>query len=255
MAKRRMFNLSVVDDDVFLSMPASAQALYFHLGMRADDDGFITPLKVMRAVGVNQDDLGILIAKKYVLPFDSGVVVIKAWPVQNSVKKDRYIPTTYQKEFKQLTFNEWGAYTFKRKSQTQLLDVNSNTTLNRGKDDYKQQNGSQVEPQYRLGKVSIGYNSTNARAREAWFDFWKQTTGIDQRRDNMYNHAALVKLLERFKPDELKQLIMIANTAHSEKYAPKQTRVADFYQLEQHADDILVWGKGKITAKKGIVKI
>jgi hypothetical protein len=123
MAKRRIFSLTIVDDDVFLSMPISAQALYFHLGMRADDDGFITPLKVMRAVGANQDDLNILIAKRYVLAFNSGVVVVKHWLINNTIRGDRYHKTTYQHELSQLTTNEWGGYSEIDKITTKVLEL------------------------------------------------------------------------------------------------------------------------------------
>lgn len=258
MAKKRMFSATIVEDDVFLDMPPTSQNLYFHLCMNADDDGFVSPKKVMRMCTATQDDLRLLIAKRYVLIFDSGVVVIKHWPAQNAIRKDRYIATSYQKELKQLTLNEWGVYTERRAAQASLLDVDNDTTDNRGQVEPKATNGNQMATQVRLGKVRLDNNKPTAREREEqWFDFWKQTTGIDQRRDNYYNRGALQKLLERFKPDELKQLIAIASAAQADKYAPKGTKVSDFYQLEMHADDVLVWGKGKVltTAKKQIRRI
>jgi hypothetical protein len=111
MAKKRMFNLVIVESDEFLDMPLSSQALYFHLSMAADDYGFISPKRVMRMIGANEDDLKLLIYKRYVLQFESGVVVIKHWQVNNTIRKDRSNPTTYSKELKTLTFNEFGAYT------------------------------------------------------------------------------------------------------------------------------------------------
>lgn len=90
MAERRMFAMSVVDSDEFLDMPSSAQNLYFHLSIRADDDGFITPRKVMRLVRASDDDLRILMAKKFIIPCESGVVAIRHWKVNNHIRNDRY---------------------------------------------------------------------------------------------------------------------------------------------------------------------
>ena len=102
MAERRMFAKSVIDSDEFLDMPQEAQLLYFHLSMRADDDGFITPKKVMRLIGARDDSLKILIAKSFIVPFSSGVIVIKHWAINNLIRKDRYVPTIYQEEKKEL---------------------------------------------------------------------------------------------------------------------------------------------------------
>ena len=103
MAERRMFAKSVIDSDEFLDMPQEAQLLYFHLSMRADDDGFITPKKVMRLIGAREDALKILIAKSFIRPFDSGVIVIKHWAINNLIRKDRYTPTIYQTEKQSLS--------------------------------------------------------------------------------------------------------------------------------------------------------
>lgn len=111
MAQRRMFSLSVVDTDKFSEMPLSAQALYFHLGMHADDDGFIgSPKKIQRAIGCCDDDMRLLVAKQFIVPFNSGVVVISDWKLNNSIKSDRYKPTIYQAERKLLTSADNGRY-------------------------------------------------------------------------------------------------------------------------------------------------
>lgn len=112
MANRRMFSLAVVDTDKFLDMPISAQCLYFHLGMHADDDGFVSsPKKIIKSTGCNNDDLRILVSKEYIIPFDSGVVVITDWKQNNYIQKDRYTPTIYTKYRRNLEeFN--GKYVF-----------------------------------------------------------------------------------------------------------------------------------------------
>lgn len=112
MAERRMFAKTIIDSDAFLDMPLSTQALYFHLSMRADDDGFINnPKKIQRMVGGVDDDLKLLIAKRFIIPFESGIVVIKHWKIHNYIQKDRYKPTVYKEERSRLTQKENGAYT------------------------------------------------------------------------------------------------------------------------------------------------
>jgi hypothetical protein len=103
MAKRRMFSMDVIDTDKFLEMPMSSQLLYFHLAMRADDDGFISsPKRILRLIGASEDDLRVLMSKQYVIPFDSGVCVIRHWKIHNYIQSDRYHKTMYTEEKKQL---------------------------------------------------------------------------------------------------------------------------------------------------------
>lgn len=104
-----MFSMDVVNTDIFLDLPISSQALYFHLGMRADDDGFVSsPKRVTTMIGANLDDLKLLIAKGFVLQFDSGIIVITHWKVNNYLRADRYCPTLHQIEKESLTDNENG---------------------------------------------------------------------------------------------------------------------------------------------------
>ena len=103
MAEKRMINKSIIDSDLFLEMPLSTQALYFHLILRADDDGFVSnPKKIMRMIGVDDESIRILISKSYIIPFESGVIVIKHWRVHNCIQKDRYKETIYLEEKQQL---------------------------------------------------------------------------------------------------------------------------------------------------------
>ena len=111
MAERRMFSKSVIDSDMFIDMPLSAQALYFHLSMRADDDGFVNnPKKIQRMIGASDDDCKILIAKKFIIPFESGIVVIRHWKIHNYIQKDRYKETVYLDEKSQIATDRTGAY-------------------------------------------------------------------------------------------------------------------------------------------------
>ncbi len=152
MANKRMFSLDVVDTDRFIEMPATSQNLYFHLGMRADDDGFVSsPKKIMKMLGCGNDDLRILIERKYAIPFESGVIVLSDWNVNNNkIKGDRYKPTRFQNELSTLTLDN-AVYRLKN---TMELSWN--------------RNGSTMEPQNRLDKNRIDntYAHQDARVSE-----------------------------------------------------------------------------------------
>lgn len=112
MAEKRMFTQKIVDSDAFLDMPLSTQALYFHLNMRADDDGFVNnPKRIQRTIGASEDDLKLLIAKRFLIGFESGVIVIKHWRMHNTLRKDRYNPTQYQEELALLEVKDNNSYT------------------------------------------------------------------------------------------------------------------------------------------------
>lgn len=122
MAERRMFAKTIIDSDAFLDMPLSAQSLYFHLSMRADDDGFINnPRKIQRMIGASDDDLKLLIMKNFIIPFESGIVVIKHWKIHNYIRGDRKKETVYPEEMAMLEEKENGAYTFR--SDIPVLEV------------------------------------------------------------------------------------------------------------------------------------
>lgn len=139
MADRRMFSKKIVDTDAFLDMPSTARLLYYDLAMRADDEGFIgSPKGVMRTTGASNDDMNILIMRKFVIPFDSGVVVIRHWKIHNYIQNDRFKPTVYVEEKAQLSKGSDNAY---------QVDTN------------RIQNVSSLDTQVRLGKDSKGKDS------------------------------------------------------------------------------------------------
>lgn len=112
MAHKRMFSKDITESDAFADMPLSTQALYFHLGMEADDDGFVNNAKkIQRGIGASPDDLNLLIAKNFIIPFKSGVVVIKHWRINNTLRNDRKNDTKYSEEMSLLTVKKNGAYT------------------------------------------------------------------------------------------------------------------------------------------------
>ena len=140
MAIRRMLSKKIIDTDAFMDMPLSTQALYMHLVMNADDDGFVgSPKKVMRSIGCMNDDIKILLGKRFILDFDSGVIVIKHWKIHNLIRHDRYTETTYIQEKSLLIENENKSYTEVNKAINHVVIPN----------------GNQMAPQVSIGKVSL----------------------------------------------------------------------------------------------------
>lgn len=128
MAERRMFAKTIIDSDPFLDMPLSTQALYFHLSMRADDDGFINNAKkIQRMIGASDDDMRMLAAKRFIIPFETGIVVIKHWKIHNYIRGDRKKDTVYPEEMSQLVEKENGAYSLKSEEPV-LLEAPSDET-------------------------------------------------------------------------------------------------------------------------------
>lgn len=129
MAERRMFSKTVVESDAFLDMPSSTQALYLHLGMNADDDGFLNaPKRIQRESGASDDDIKLLIAKGFLIPFESGVVVIRHWKVNNYIQKDRYRKTICKKEESMLSMNENREYVLNSSEQLQIAEPTPDLT-------------------------------------------------------------------------------------------------------------------------------
>lgn len=193
MAKRRMFTIKIVDSDAFLDMPLSAQALYFHLSMRADDDGFVNnPKKIQRMIGASDDDARILIAKKFILIFESGVIVIKHWKMHNYIQSDRYEPTAYVDEKNKLTVNENKSYSLREPEAVKSLE--STECIH---------NVSKMDAQVRIGKVSIDKVSidTYAQISDAFnaicMSYPKVTRLTDKRKQKIRSR------LESFSQEEL----------------------------------------------------
>ena len=149
MAERRMFSKVITDTDTFLEMPLSTQALYFHLAMHADDEGFVSsPKRIMRETKASEDDFKLLIVKRFILTFDSGIVVIKHWKIHNLIQKDRFKETTYLEEKATLTLDRKNAYV--ERLETKCI-----------------QSGNEVLPQVSIGKDSIGKDSLKEDAPQS----------------------------------------------------------------------------------------
>lgn len=173
MARKRMFSILIVDSDAFLDMPLSAQALYFHLNMRADDDGFIGNAKrIQRMIGSNDDDLKLLVGKRFLIPFEDGVLVIKHWRIHNTILSDRYTPTVYVEEKAMICEKDNKAYTLGRVNSLETkckqndnpdigldigLDLDTDKGIDKGidKDKRKSINYQQIADMYNNTCVSF----------------------------------------------------------------------------------------------------
>lgn len=166
--QRRMFSPKIVDSDAFLDMPQTSQLLYFHLAMRADDDGFVgNPKKILRMIGGNDDDMKVLIGKRFILTFESGIIVIKHWKIHNLIRSDRYKETQYLEEKSSLIEKENGSYTELNKG---LLNGTQNVIPN----------VNHRVSQVRLGKVRLGKvsESTPAEISKSFFEGGKHYDDI-----------------------------------------------------------------------------
>ena len=188
MAERRMFAKTIIDSDAFLDMPVTARLLYYDLAMRADDDGFVnSPKKIMRMVGASQDDMGILCMRKFIIPFDSGVVVIKHWRIHNYIRKDTYKETNYKDEKALLELDENHAY--RMNDGLHLVSVDEPSTQDRlgkdrlGKDrlgeDRERVNFQQIAEIYNDTCVSFPRLTTMSEARKKAIKARLKTYSVD----------------------------------------------------------------------------
>lgn len=141
MAEKRMFSKKIIDTDWFMDMPASTQNLYFHLSMRADDDGFVaSPRRIIKLVGASEDDFKLLLVKKFVIAFDSGVCVITDWRINNYLRNDRYTETIYQEEKKMLQQDTNGKYELGIPSGIPLVSTDNSISNSKSNSNYNSRN-------------------------------------------------------------------------------------------------------------------
>ena len=200
MAQRRMFSLKIVSSDAFLDMPTSSRELYFQLGMYADDDGFVNPKKIIRMIGASDDDIKVLIGKRFLLPFENGVVVIKHWLVNNLIRKDFYQETIYLEQKNSLEVKENKAYTECKQN------VNNLDTQDRiGKD--------------RIGKDSEGYvscfdrfwNSYPKRENKKGCEEKWKSKKLDSKIDEVLSFIEKAKGTDRWKKGFVKAPLVFIN--------------------------------------------
>lgn len=200
MAERRMFAKTIIDSDSFLDMPLTTQALYFHLSMRADDEGFINnPKKIQRMIGASEDDLKLLIAKSFIIPFESGIVVIKHWKIHNYIRGDRLHATKYTEEKALLNVKGNGSYTISNDlCQTSVSQVSG-----------------KLDTEVRLGKDSIGKDSINSCS--SFEHVWKLYPRHDEKKRAYECYTA--RLNSGYSEEELLQ----ATEAYAKECEERQT--------------------------------
>lgn len=266
-----MFSLSVVDTDWFLDLPLSTQALYFHLNMRADDDGFVdAPNSIVRKIGASKNDFDLLLAKRYILQFDSGIIVIKHWRMHNSIRQDRIKHTQFQDELKQLRIKENGSYTDNFEGLSTKCQPNGNQMTTNGSQngvlDIDIDLGLDIDiDKKEIYKENLGETSsldvTLKPKKHKYGSYgWIQLT------DLQYN-----KLVEEFTKDKLDNYInaldeYVQSTGNKNKYKDwnlvlRKAIRENWFKLEtnsqevkvgnknvkvknyQHASDEIVWNK------------
>lgn len=203
MAQRRMFSKKIVDTDLFIEMSPTAKLLYFYLNMSADDDGFVGNPKTIKLVsGATDDDLKILVAKQFIIPFESGVIVIKDWKIHNYIQKDRYSKTQYTDEKSQLVVEENGTY-------TRCI-----------------QNVSKLDTQDRLGKDRLGKDSKTIMSDKSddvipyseIIEYLNEKTGRSFRNVDANKKLIKARWNDGYKLDDFKTVIdnMVANWSGKE---------------------------------------
>lgn len=245
MAQRRMFTLQIVDSDAFLDMPQSSQLLYFHLAMRADDDGFVgNPKKIMRVVGTNEDDLKVLLTKRFLLAFENGVVVIKHWRMHNYIQSDRYKETQYLELKNGLTVKDNGAYT------ERIQDV------------------SKMDTQVRLelGKDRLGKKAADAAPLKEMFKFSNEDLELAQllveritantptfKAPNVPQWAEQVRLMRERDSRTIEQIRFLIDWCQKDHFW--QANILSTKKLREKFDVLVAQVKRSKTSKSDIQEI
>ena len=193
MAQRRMFSKKIVETDFFMEMSPTAKLLYFYLNMSADDDGFVGNPKTIKLIsGATDDDLKILIAKQFIIPFDSGVIVIKDWKIHNYIQKDRYNQTQYLDEKKQLLVEENGTYT---KCIQDVSSLDTQVRLGKSKD--------------RLGKNNntMSDKSDDVIPYSEIISYLNEKTGRSFRTTEAHKRFIKARWNENYKLDDFKRVV------------------------------------------------
>lgn len=240
---RRMFSPQIVDSDAFLDMSPSAQNLYFHLGMRADDDGFVgNPKKVLRMIGGNDDDLKLLMAKRFILTFASGVIVIKHWRINNLVRKDWYRPTQYIEEKSKLFLKENGSYT---DDSGAGIPVTVSLT-----------SSVQVRPR-RLGKVRLGKVSKILASRSdaglitSLIDIFKEVNPTEAPKwyANTTQRSAADRLIVEYGYDKVSRAAKLLPKTNNIPYFPTITTIDQLSKKWTQLDAAFQKKKGEQISK------
>lgn len=199
MKDHRMFSLYVIDSDAFLDMSLSAQAVYFHLCMRADDDGFVNnPKKIQRMIGASDDDLKLLMAKQFVIPFDTGVIVIRHWRVHNTIRKDMYKPTLCQQESEQIETDSTKTYQLRNVYVTDSLrERDGNVPLREDKIREDKISKDNIPPKGGVGENEISQSSLSEPVKEKMIEFLEYRKEIKKPYKSTKSIRSLISQIEK----------------------------------------------------------
>lgn len=226
MANKRMISLQITDTDAFLDMPATSQLLYFHLTIRADDEGFVSnPKKISRLIGIQNDDLKVLIAKRFVLEFESGVVVIKHWLIHNTIRMDRFNKTVYQKEKNSLTVKENKAYT-ELATKGQPIGNQKTTQVKLSK--------------VKLSKVKLNYSEKDKILTDLLYKLIKQNYPFLKEKDYSKDYAEMNKL-NRIDEWEYKQIEFIIRWSQRDNFWKQNIR--SVIKLRKQFENLVIRAK------------
>lgn len=246
MAERRMFAKTIIDSDAFLNMPSSSQNLYFHLGMRADDDGVVNnPRTIMRMIGASNDDMNLLISKKFVIVLEETIIIIKHWRINNYIQKDRYVPSKYKELIDNLSLDENNAYTAKNeqciqgvsKTDTECIQGVSTGKVSIGKD-------SVVLKENIIKEKKQPFSPKIPQELQELFDYWNSKGIVVHRTINEKMVQLLKKALDLYGQAQIKQAIenysMVLND--STYYFKTRWTIGDFVKQTNALPDFLPEG-------------
>lgn len=230
-----MFSKDVVRTDRFLDMPLSAQALYFHLSLDADVKGFITPGLVMRLTRAQPDDLNVLIAKNFVIPFESGVIVVKDWNVNNALRQSREAPSQYVEEFKSLMLTEHGTYLLREYSRSSPgVLPHSIDEMSRGE----------------MSRGEIYVDETSTKVIEEMRNLWKEHTGTMLRNHVEENVKAYRYLLKEFK-EELPTYLQAVRMLRQDMFQKRtlQAKLINYIGLKERIEEVEAYMQAHVDRK------
>lgn len=246
MAERRMFAKTIIDSDAFLNMPSSSQNLYFHLGMRADDDGVVNnPRTIMRMIGASNDDMNLLISKKFVIVLEETIIIIKHWRINNYIQKDRYVPSKYKELIDNLFLDENNAYTAKNeqciqgvsKTDTECIQGVSTGKVSIGKD-------SIVLKENIIKEKNQPFSPKIPQELQELFDFWNSKGIVVHRTINEKMVQLLKKARDLYGQAQIKQAIENYSIVLSDSTYYFKTRwtIGDFVKQTNALPDFLPEG-------------
>lgn len=245
MAERRMFAKTIIDSDAFLTIPSSSQNLYFHLGMRADDDGVVNnPRTIMRLVGAHEDDMNILISKKFVILLQDSLIVIKHWKINNYIRSDRYVPSKYKEEINCLSLDENNAYSVNDNQVTTTcqpvgIPLVSTGKVSIGKDSI----GIEIEENI-IKEKNQPFSPKIPKELQELFDFWNSKGIVVHRTINEKMVKVLKKALDLYGQAQIKQAIENYSIVLSDSTYYFKTRwtIGDFATQSNALPDFLPEG-------------